>query len=72
MFSDLKADGRNRPVARRAGRGAWRHDLLPLPLLIMVMSCNVSAAMMLANPFVTASMLMVLDGSSATRSHLDA
>jgi hypothetical protein len=56
---------RKRPAARRAAIGFRPCGLVPLPLLIMMVGCNMSTAMWLANPFVTASMARVLDGPPA-------
>lgn len=65
------ATARQRPVARRSAIGFRPCDLVPLPFLIMMVGCNVSAAMLLANPFVTASMTRVLDGPPAAPRLLD-
>ncbi|WP_146604445.1 hypothetical protein [Rhodoplanes roseus] len=58
-------DARKRPAPRRAAIGFRPCDLVPFPLLAMVVGCNLSAAMTLANPFVVASMMSILDGPTA-------
>ncbi|MDC7785680.1 hypothetical protein PQJ75_06220 [Rhodoplanes sp. TEM] len=60
-MTPVPVDGRERPAFRRAAIGFRPCDLVPFPLLVMMVGCNVSAAMMLANPFVTAAMITVFD-----------